>query len=1047
LGERAIYPYTRTYRFGAEPVEREMEGLVLENDLLDLQVVPALGGRLWGTTNRLTGRPLFYVPRRVGMINFGLRGAWYTGGVEFNFPRGHTVIANETIPALLRQHPDGAASAIVGNLDLTRRVGWSVGVRLQPGCSSIYFDIFLYNRTSLPVNYAWWLNADIPPSEDLEYTNGTTEVRAHFLGRREHLGEQVSWPLHQGQDFRWYIQCKEPTSLFQLAGDERWFGYYLHDQDNGVVRIGSAADAPGLKFWNSGHAEEGYLFGKGMTCGERYSNSELQSGRPETQMDYGILPAHQSLRWTEVWRPVWGLGGLSCASEAVAIHLLPRGKGSTLRLLGDRSYPDCSVTVSAQGTDRPLTCSLVPEHPVALNLPLPADCQPLAIEVRSSGGESLFSYHRPADQARKSVLANALHLRQEPEKTPRDLTPEELTLEAERLDRLMQPLAAVELAEKALAIDPGLIAAHLFLARRDLWSGCHHDARRHCLAILWRDPGHEAAHYFLALADLWQDDPTQAEIEFEHMLGHSYLLSSAAWLELARLRLARKEWTKGLEALGHCLERDANQVTARALCVATYRHAGQLEKAHAALAAARNLAPLDPLVRAELWRLSSHAQKTGPWESAAPEPGTDLFADLRPAGDTLQDALEAACDYLACGLVEDSATILEATLASIDKPDPVGLYFLGYLKRELGDDRTASSLWKKAARHTGSYVYAFRREEAAALRAALVQQPLDSLAHALLGMLEVYHLNPERAVPELEQAIQLRPGWDQPLRLLAICQRMLGKVEAAARTFELAVEANPENPGLYTELDELLASLPGGLERRKKLWFKTPEAVLDEDHTRGRYAASLVDAGEYPKAIEVLTAHTFFPEEGSSVYRDLFARASLGLSIQAAESGDLEDALRYARQASTYPEKLGLATPFICYDAPAYVLEATLLQRRGDEADARRLLEHAAGERHRETNEADYFSGLACRFLGREEEAREKFQRLIDKSILDAAWPERDHEFGVFLAVLGKAGFDHNLLSLNSLEDLPPALQPRAALYVSLSGLLLPVHGGLINAR
>ena len=49
LGERAVYPYTRAYRFGSEPVEREMEALVLKNDLLDLQVVPALAGRLWGT--------------------------------------------------------------------------------------------------------------------------------------------------------------------------------------------------------------------------------------------------------------------------------------------------------------------------------------------------------------------------------------------------------------------------------------------------------------------------------------------------------------------------------------------------------------------------------------------------------------------------------------------------------------------------------------------------------------------------------------------------------------------------------------------------------------------------------------------------------------------------------------------------------------------------------------------------------------------------------------------------------------------------------------
>jgi tetratricopeptide (TPR) repeat protein len=1051
VGSRAIYPYTRAYRFAQEPVERELDALVLENALINLQVVPALGGRLWGSANRLTGQPLFYTPRRVGMINFGLRGAWYSGGVEYNFPRGHTVVSNETVPALLRRHPDGAASAIVGNVDLTRRVGWSIGLRLQPDCSSLFFDILLYNRTPLPVHYSWWLNASVPPSPALEYTNGTTEVRAHFLGRREHLGEPVSWPVHEGQDLRWYIQCAEPTSLFHLAGDERWFGFYSHDQDQGVVRIGSAADAPGLKFWNSGQAEEGYLWGKYQTSGERYANSELQTGRPETQMDYGALPAHHSLRWTEVWRPVWGLGGLTFASESVAIHLLSDGEGSSLRLLGSQLYPDCTVRVVGAGFDHRFLCSLLPDRPTSLSLPIPAVSEPLIVEVFSASGESLLSFNRLEDQTRRSVLADALQLRPGPEKTPGELTAEELVLEAERLDRRMQPLEACQLAERALATDPGLIAAHMLLARRDLKSARYEAARRHCLAILHRDPAHEAAHYLLALGDLWQGNSRQAEIELEHMLGHSYLLSAAAWFELAQLRLARQDWMSALTALRRCLERESNHVKARALCAVVYRQLGQLEQARQAISSAADLAPLDPLVRVERWRLAPHPDTVTPWEWTWVQPrsqdGADQYVDLRPSAGLLQDAVEAACDYLACGLLEEAAEILEMTAASIADPDPVALYILGDVKERLGQGIVAANLREKAARHSGNYIYSFRREDETALRTALAQNPQDGLALALLGMLEIYRLNPERAVAELLQAVNLRPGWDQPLRLLAICQRMLGNRDSAARQLELAVAANPENPGLYAELDELLATLPDTLQRRKKLWSGAPGVVMEADHTLGRYAAYLVDSEAYNEALEVLHGHTFFPEEGSSFYRDLFACAHLGIAVVAAEAGELEQAIQHARLAATYPERLGLAQPFICYDALASLLEAALLQRRGEEASARLQFERAAHERHREINEAEYFSGLAYRCLGQEDEARAKFLRLLEKSAVDAAWPDRDHDSSGLLAVLGKAGFDNHPLDRSSFKDLSPALKSQALLYCRVSDLLLPILSGLTNIR
>ena len=125
----------------------------------------------------------------------------------------------------------------------------------------------------------------------------------------------------------------------------------------------------------------------------------------------------------------------------------------------------------------------------------------------------------------------------------------------------------------------------------------------------------------------------------------------------------------------------------------------------------------------------------------------------------------------------------------------------------------------------------------------------------------------------------------------------------------------------------------------------------------------------------------------------------------------------------------------MCYDAAALVLQAAILRQRGEEAAARSLLQQAAGERHRETNEAEYFSGLAYRYLGQEQEARAKFERLTEKAKLDAAWPGRDADYGALLAVLGRAGLGNQIPDLDSL---PPGLRKRVADYSRLLNSLLP---------
>jgi hypothetical protein len=457
------------------------------------------------------------------------------------------------------------------------------------------------------------------------------------------------------------------------------------------------------------------------------------------------------------------------------------------------------------------------------------------------------------------------------------------------------------------------------------------------------------------------------------------------------------------------------------------------------------IAPLDPLVRCEGWLVDPKPEASNPWQWNSSS-GYDQYVDKRPTQDLTQDACEVASDYLACGLLDDAFNVLEATLSSITRPDPLAIYTLGYIENLRGNEVVAHQKWDLAAQHNGTYSFSFRREDVRMLESVLSYNPKDGLAQTLLGMLYMYQRNYATAVLHLEQAAALRPDGGQPARLLAICFREQQDTGQAIQHLWQAVKAGPENPGFYVELDELLASLPDTSPERMRLWINPSAAVLADDNARGRYAFALADDGRYEQALQVLASHIFFPEEGSSLFRDLFSKIHLLQALTAWDKGNLDDALQHARMASTYPDNLGLATPFICYDSPAFILEAAIEWRRGNRNGALTLLERAANERHRETNEAEYFSALAIKYqtkvgdrpnsLESNNDVQKKLLAIVAKATDDLEWPDRDHNFARFLICLGKAGAENRYLSSIRLSDLSLEFQKRMILYSQIAGTL-----------
>ncbi|MYE43571.1 MAG: DUF5107 domain-containing protein, partial [Acidobacteria bacterium] len=87
-----VYPYTMQDNLGTERADHTWRAFFLENEYLKVACLPEIGGRIQWVLDKRENEQMFYNNQviRPGLI--ALRGAWISGGIEWNRgPQGHTV--------------------------------------------------------------------------------------------------------------------------------------------------------------------------------------------------------------------------------------------------------------------------------------------------------------------------------------------------------------------------------------------------------------------------------------------------------------------------------------------------------------------------------------------------------------------------------------------------------------------------------------------------------------------------------------------------------------------------------------------------------------------------------------------------------------------------------------------------------------------------------------------------------------------------------------------------------------------------------------------
>ncbi|MDR0585227.1 MAG: DUF5107 domain-containing protein [Treponema sp.] len=361
-GFRAL-PYTMQDRYTRELTDMEFPSIVMENDFLRAECIPALGGRLWSLFDKRRNRDIVYRNPVFRPANLAIRDAWFSGGIEWNIGRlGHSV---HTCAPVFAGVFTAEKEEVLRLWEFERQTGlfWRIECTL-PEDSGV---LFVYTRISNPDQTAkplyWWTNAAVPQrpgvrvfsaGEEVIYlVPGAGTVKTMDYGRLPYLpvmpGRDASYPELSPYANEYFFQNDRVCGLpWESAVYADGYAY------------GEMATAPlvyrKLFCWGKGRGGRRWQDFLSLPGGEYL---EVQAGLAPTQLHSADIAAGETVDWVQAFtafqmEPERAFqSDYRAASrnvgEALALHLEPASLEAALKRARARCGAEAAILSMGSG--------------------------------------------------------------------------------------------------------------------------------------------------------------------------------------------------------------------------------------------------------------------------------------------------------------------------------------------------------------------------------------------------------------------------------------------------------------------------------------------------------------------------------------------------------------------------------------------------------------------------------------------------------------------------------------------------------------------------
>lgn len=983
---RPVYPYPFLDALTNKRTDKMHKAVYLENEYLRVSVLPELGGHIYQIFDKTTNRDVLYSNPVMKYAMVAIRGAWVSGGIEWNFPDGHTLTTVSPIDYAMRMEPDGSAAVAVGDTERVQGMQWQVIIRLRPGQRAVETEVTLNNRREVPGRYWFWSTAGASAADDMRFIYPMREAYPHAFW------PVFSFPKEKGVDISKFTDVPNFLSLFARNSTRDYFGVYYDKSDWGIVHVADHREMPGKKTWTWGTDDNGNIWVDKLTDGGN-QYVEFQGGRFETQMEHQFIAPHRVEHFVEHWFPVNNLGGAwDEATHDAALRVNIQGRRAVITANVNSRFSDVEFTVEDGGVAlRSERVKLDPAKTFSASLDLPASSvgQPLIVAFKSKDGRELIKYRTDMPVDGNSNFKPATRPIPDPQSST---SAEQAYVGGLAFDKKSKEREARASYEEALKRDPGFAPAHIALGLSYYRSGEYDKASVHLNQALRRNKDAGDAHYYLALVERAQGRNAEAAERLIWTVRSGHRESVSRYL-LGEMALAAGHTLEALENLSQSVMLDPRDLKARTMLALAERLAGKLDVAQQRIDAVVRKMPIDYLALNERYEIN----KALGHEAQAKASWTELWRLLSREPDSV---LEVAFDYAAVGRRGESRRILEEALrrsqeaGEAKRVNPMFHYTLGYFYEQDGDRARSGSAYLMGAKGDPAFVFPHRVEEITVLRRALAANANDGRAAYYLGNVLASKNRDEEALAAWRQAVRLDPSNTVARRNLGRALWVTGKKEEAASQYQQAIAGAPEDYRLYVETGNLFAEMETQV-RRVKVLESAPPSTRTHTPFIQALAAAYVDSKRFSDAVALLANNTFTSGEGEDAALGLYRKAHLGLARGYQQAGEHLKAASEFAAATDYPRNFGVGRPAMQSQAREYVAAARAFALAGKRDESQRWWDRAATEELNPPTQPEepwsehyFYKALALEHVGRKAEARALYERLArlnnDQRMLDA---------------------------------------------------------------
>jgi tetratricopeptide (TPR) repeat protein len=1018
-----VYPLPFTDRIADTKTDRAWTAVWLENEFLQVMILPEIGGRIHIARDKTNGYDFIYRQTVIKPALVGLAGPWISGGIEFNWPQHHRPATFLPVDFAIEEHAGGSKTVWLSDHDPICRMKGMHGVCLHPDQAVIELKVRAYNRTTLPQTFLWWANAGIrvheayqsffPPDVHSVADHARRSTCEYPLCRGSYYGvnygerarrgvpaeERPSnfLPPHCGgsapvryppNDLSWYANIPTPCSYMCVGTREDFFGGYDHAAQAGVVHVADHHIAPGKKQWTWGNHAFGYAWDRNLTDSDG-PYIELMAGvYTDNQPDFSFLQPGETRSWSQYWYPIQKIGPAHHANLDAAVHLQSDGKEIRIGVSVSRPFPKAVIHLEGKGRPLQWEADLAPGKSfVASQARRNLSLTGCTLRVVSSEGREIIAY---APQARRATAVPAPAT--EPPPPGKMASADELYVTGLHLEQYRHATRSpAPYWREALRRDPLDARCNNAMGLWHLRRGEFDAARKHFQTAIERltrrnpNPYDGEPYYNLGLCLSLMLDACgspeasarllpEAEAAF-HKAAWNQAWQSAACHALAELACRRRDWPKALQHLDRSLLANSGNARARNLRSIVLNKMNRNAEAQSALSETLALDPLDG------WACHLSGRETpGGWQIRL-----DIALDFARAG-LYAEAIELLS--AGPGKAKGDARPAAQQLPTLDwGAAPLVHYYLGWLHEKAGGTLAALANYQNAAAQPPDYCFPARLEEIAILEGARRANPGDARAAYYLGNLFYDRRRHEEAIGLWEKSAKLDPSYSVVWRNLGMAYFNIAKQPRKARAaYDKAFLARPGDARLLYERDQLWKRLGEPPQNRLRELEKHRDLVDRRDDLSIELCALYNQMGAPDRALEIISRRHFQPwEGGEGQAMAQHVRTHLSLGRRELSRGAWPEARAHFEAALASPENLGEAKHLLANQSDIHYWLGAACAALKDKAAARKNWLAAATFRGdfqqmstRPFSEMTYYSALSWGRLGQTQRMKKLLRELLD---------------------------------------------------------------------